>query len=196
MFTGIIEEVGTVRSHEGGELVIECDLILSDAALGDSIAVNGVDLTVRTIDEDALRFDVMTETYRRANLEKLTPGDAVNLERSVTGATRLSGHIVRGVVETTCTLDSFTPEGEAIIARYLVEPEFLKFIVMKGPVTVDGVSLTVMARDDESFSISLVQYTQEHTNLMGYQPGDQINLETDIFARYVDQLLEARAATA
>lgn len=196
MFTGIIEEVGTVRSHEGGELVIACDLIRSDAALGDSIAVNGVDLTVRTIDEDALRFDVMAETYRRANLHELAAGSAVNLERSVTGATRLSGHIVRGVVETTCTLDSFTPEGEAIIARYLVEPEFIKFIVMKGPVTVDGVSLTVMDRDAESFSVSLVQYTQEHTNLMGHQPGDQINLETDIFARYVDQLLEARAATA
>jgi riboflavin synthase len=196
MFTGIIEEVGTVRAHEGGELVIGCDLIRSDAALGDSIAVNGVDLTVRTIDDDALRFDVMNETYRVANLGSLQPGDAVNLERSVTGATRLSGHIVRGVVETTCTLDSFTPEGEAVIARYRVDPEYLKFIVMKGPITVDGVSLTVMARDEESFSVSLVQYTQEHTNLMRHQPGDQINLETDIFARYVDQLLEARAATA
>lgn len=97
MFTGIIEEVAKVRSHEAGELVIECDLVRSDAALGDSIAVNGVDLTVRTIDDDALRFDVMTETYRRANLQTLAPGDAVNLERSVTGATRLSGHIVRGV---------------------------------------------------------------------------------------------------
>ena len=93
MFTGIIEEIGTVRSHEGGELVIACDLIRSDAALGDSIAVNGVDLTVRTIDEDALRFDVMAETYRRANLQELAAGSAVNLERSVTGATRLSGHI-------------------------------------------------------------------------------------------------------
>jgi riboflavin synthase len=195
MFTGIIEEVATVRSHDGGELIVVCDLIRSDAALGDSIAVNGVDLTVRTIDDDALRFDIMTETYRRANLDELAPGSVVNLERSVNASTRLSGHIVRGVVETTCTLDSFTPEGEAIIARYLVEPEFLKFIVMKGPVTVDGVSLTVMDRDDESFSVSLVQYTQEHTNLMQHEPGDLINLETDIFARYVDQLLEARAAT-
>ena len=138
MFTGIIEEVGTVRAHGGGELVIECDLIRSDAALGDSIAVNGVDLTVRTIDGDALRFDVMNETYRRANLQELTAGDAVNLERSVNASTRLSGHIVRGVVETTCTLDSFTPEGEAIIARYRADPEFMKFIVLKGPVAIDG----------------------------------------------------------
>jgi riboflavin synthase len=195
MFTGIIEEVATVRAHQGGELVIMCELIRSDANLGDSIAVNGVDLTVRTIDDDALRFDIMTETYRRANLDELKPGSIVNLERSVNASTRLSGHIVRGVVETTCTLDSFTPEGEAIIARYRTDPEFLKFIVMKGPVTVDGVSLTVMARDAESFSVSLVQYTQEHTNLTRREPGDRINLETDIFARYVDQLLEARAAT-
>jgi riboflavin synthase len=195
MFTGIIEEVGTVRAHDGGALVIACDLVRSDAALGDSIAVNGVDLTVRTIDGDALRFDVMNETYRRSNLAELASGDIVNLERSVTGSTRLSGHIVRGVVETTCTLDSLTPEGESVIARYRVAPEYLKFIVMKGPVTVDGVSLTVMDRDAESFAVSLVQYTQEHTNLVRRQPGARINLETDIFARYVEQLLEARAAT-
>ena len=185
-----------MRRREGGELVIACSLILEDANLGDSIAVNGVDLTVRSIEADALGFDVMAETYRRSNLGELEAGDRVNLERSVTGATRLSGHIVRGVVETTCTLDSLVPEGDAVIARYRVDPEYLKFIVMKGPVCVDGVSLTVMERDEESFSVSLVQYTQEHTNLTMRQPGDAINLETDIFARYVEQLLEARAATS
>ena len=195
MFTGIVEEVGTVRHHEGGELVIACDIVHSDAQLGDSIAVNGVDLTVRTIDDDALRFDLMNETYRRSNLGELAEGDIVNLERSVNAATRLSGHIVRGVVETTCTLDSLTPEGEALIARYRVEPEHLKFIVMKGPVCVDGCSLTVMARDNESFSVSLVQYTQKHTNQTRRNIGDSINLETDIFARYGEQLLEAREAT-
>lgn len=195
MFTGIVEEVGTVRQHQGGELVIACDTVRGDAQLGDSIAINGVDLTVRTIDEDALRFDLMNETYRRSNLGELIEGSAVNLERSVNAATRLSGHIVRGVVETTCTLESLTPEGEAIIARYTVAPEHLKFIVMKGPVCVDGCSLTVMARDQESFSVSLVQYTQEHTTLTRRNIGDQINLETDIFARYVEQLLEAREAT-
>ncbi len=196
MFTGIIEELGEVRRRDGGDLVIACQLILDDAHLGDSIAIDGVDLTIRTIEDDALGFDVMNETYQRSNLGELAVGDAVNLERSVTGATRLSGHIIRGVVETTCTLDSLTPEGESIIARYRVEPEYLRYIVMKGPVCVDGVSLTVMARDDESFSVSLVQYTQEHTNLTRREPGQAINLETDIFARYVDQLLEARAATS
>lgn len=193
MFTGIIEEVGEVRSREGGELVIACRTILEDAALGDSIAVNGVDLTIRAIGDDSLSFDVMPETFRRSNLGEAAPGARVNLERSVRPVDRLSGHIVRGVVETTCTLDSLTPEGEAIIARYRPPAEYLPYILMKGPVCLDGASLTVMARDEESFSVSLVQYTQEHTNLTSRQPGDSINLETDLLARYVEQLLEARS---
>ena len=193
MFTGIVEEVGEVRSREGGELVIACRTILEDVALGDSIAVNGVDLTVRTIGDDSLSFDVMPETFRRSNLGAAGPGARVNLERSVRPVDRLSGHIVRGVVETTCTLDSLTPEGEAIIARYRPPAEYLPYILMKGPVCLDGASLTVMARDEESFSVSLVQYTQEHTNLTSRQPGDSINLETDLLARYVEQLLEARS---
>ena len=195
MFTGIIEEVGVVLRHEGGVFVIGCSTILEGSGLGDSIAVNGVDLTVRTMDAASMTFDVMNETYRRSNLEALVPGDIVNLERSVTSATRLSGHLVRGVVETTCRLHSLTPEGEAIIARYTVDPEYLKYIVMKGPVCLDGASLTVMGRDDTSFSVSLVQYTQEHTNLLRRKPGDAVNLETDIIARYVEQILESRAAT-
>ena len=194
MFTGIIEELGTVRHREGGVFVIGCSLILDDSRLGDSIAVNGVDLTVRAMDADSMTFDVMNETYRRSNLDELVEGDIVNLERSVTGATRMSGHIVRGVVETTCRLMSLTPEAEAIIARYQVPSEYLRYVAMKGPVCVDGVSLTVMGRDAESFSVSLVQYTQEHTNLTRRKPGDAVNLETDIFARYVEQILEARAA--
>ncbi|TAK76047.1 MAG: riboflavin synthase [Dehalococcoidia bacterium] len=195
MFTGIIEEVGTVLRHEGGELVVGCSTVVEGSALGDSIAVNGVDLTVRAMDTASMTFDVMNETYRRSNLKPLVPGDLVNLERSVTSATRLSGHLVRGVVETTCRLHSLTPEGEATVARYTVDPEYLKYIVMKGPVCLDGASLTVMGRDETSFSVSLVQYTQEHTNLLSRKPGEAVNLETDIIARYVEQILEARAAT-
>ena len=195
MFTGIIEEVGTVRRAEGGKLIVACSAILEGTRLGDSIAVNGVDLTVRTMDGGSLSFDVMPETFRRSNLVGLKPGARVNLERSVRPSDRLSGHIVRGVVETTCTLDSLTPDGDAIIARFRVDPDYLRFIAMKGPVCVDGASLTVMAKDDESFSVSLVQYTQEHTNLTGHHPGDSINLETDIIARYVELLLTERAAT-
>ncbi len=193
MFTGIIEEIGTVRSREGGVLVIECSTIVEGTRLGDSIAVNGVDLTVRTMDSGSMAFDVMPETFRRSNLGDVPAGARVNLERSVRAADRLSGHIVRGVVETICTLDSLTPEGDAVIARFRTPPEYLRYIVMKGPVCVDGVSLTVMAKDAESFSVSLVQYTQEHTNLTPREAGASINLETDIIARYVDQLLAERA---
>ena len=195
MFTGIIEEIGTVRSREGGVLVIECSTIVEGTRLGDSIAVNGVDLTVRTMDSGSMTFDVMPETFRRSNLGDVPAGARVNLERSVRAADRLSGHIVRGVVETICTLDSLTPEGDAVIARFRTPPEYLRYIVMKGPVCVDGVSLTVMAKDAESFSVSLVQYTQEHTNLLRRKPGEAVNLETDIIARYVEQILESRAAT-
>ena len=193
MFTGIVEEVGTVRRREGGELVIACRTILEDAQLGDSIAINGVDLTIRDIGEDSLTFDVMPETFRRSNLGEAEAGAPVNLERSVRPSDRLSGHIVRGVVETTCILDSMTPEGDAMIVRYRVSPEFLPLIAMKGPVCVDGMSLTVMAKDEETFSVSLVQYTQEHTNVTARKPGDSINLETDIIARYVEQLLQQRS---
>ncbi len=195
MFTGIIEEVGSVLRAEGGMLVIACSTVLEETRLGDSIAVNGVDLTVRAMDGRSLTFDVMPETFRRSDLGAARVRDRVNLERSVRPTDRLSGHIVRGVVEATCILDSLTPEADAIIARYRTPAEYLRYIVLKGPVCVDGVSLTVMARDAESFSVSLVQYTQEHTNLTGRQPGASINLETDILARYVEQLLAERTSS-
>jgi riboflavin synthase len=192
MFTGIVEELGTIRARAGGELVVACSLVLEDTKLGDSIAINGVDLTARSMSADALTFDVMPETYRRSNLGATAAGDRVNLERSVRPTDRLSGHIVRGVVETTCTMESIMPEGDAVIVRYRPEPEFLRYILLKGPVCLDGASITVMARDEATFSVSLVQYTQEHTNLTDHKPGDSINLETDVIARYVEQLLEQR----
>lgn len=194
MFTGIIEEVGTIRVAEGGVLAIECHVITEDSKLGDSIAVNGVDLTVREMTPDLMTFDVMPETFRRSNLRDVRPGDLVNLERSIRPNDRLSGHIVRGVIEATCTLESVTPEGDAIIVRFRPPAEYLRYIVMKGPVCVDGISLTVMGKDDDTFSVSVVQYTQEHTNLIRRQPGDSINLETDIIARYIEELLATRVA--
>ncbi len=192
MFTGIIEEVGTVLEASEGRLRIGCSTVLEDTKLGDSIAVNGVDLTVVHMDTDSLSFDCMPETYRRSNLGELREGDPVNLERSLTPTTRISGHIVRGVVEATGALLSMTPEGEAMLARYSAPPDILRHVVVKGPITVDGVSLTVIAKDDESLTVSLVQFTQERTNLMHTEPGGSVNLETDIIARYVDQLLAER----
>ena len=192
MFTGIIEEVGSVLEVSEGRLRIGCRTILEGTNLGDSIAINGVDLTVAATSGDSLSFDCMPETYRRSNLGQLQAGDPVNLERSLQPTSRLSGHIVRGVVEATGELLSFTPENDAIIARYSAPADILRHTVVKGPITIDGVSLTVIAKDTESFSVSLVQFTQEHTNLTRKKPGDSINLESDIIARYVDQLLSER----
>ena len=170
--------------------------MLADAQLGDSIAINGVDLTVAELDGGAFFANVMPETYRRSNLRNLVAGDRVNLERSVRAADRLSGHIVRGVVEGTGRLRALTAEADAIIARYDTPPELLRYMVVKGPVAVDGASLTIVDKDATSFAVSLVQYTQEHTNLTQRVPGDEINLETDILARYVDELLAARGIGA
>ena len=193
MFTGIIEEVGLVRQSERGTLVVECGELIDGVQPGDSIAVNGVDLTVVELDGSSMTFNCMPETYRRSNLASLEPGDPVNLERSVTPTTRLSGHIVRGVVEATGELISLTPEEDAILARYRAPADILRHTIVKGPITIDGASLTVIAKDAESLTVSLVQYTQEHTNLARRRPGDSVNLESDIIARYVDQLLSERA---
>jgi riboflavin synthase len=193
MFTGIIEEVGSVIESSEGRLRVGCRTVLEGTRPGDSMAINGVDLTVVKTDGDSLHFDCMPETYRRSNLGTLRAGDPVNLERSLQPTSRLSGHIVRGVVEATGELLSLTEEGDAIIARYSAPVDILRHTVVKGPITVDGVSLTVIAKDRDSFSVSLVNFTQEHTNLTRKKPGDSVNLESDIIARYVDQLLSERS---
>jgi riboflavin synthase len=192
MFTGIIEELGTVREASEGRMIINAKKVLWGTNPGDSIAVNGVDLTCAYLEEDGFHASVMPETYRRTNLGELKPGDVVNLERAMTLAQRIGGHLVRGVVEATGTLESMTPEENAIIARYRAPPEILRYVVVKGPVTIDGVSLTVIDKTADGFAVSLVEFTQEHTNLTRKAIGDRVNLESDIIARYVGQLLEER----
>jgi riboflavin synthase len=192
VFTGIIEEVGEVVEAREGFLRIGAQKISEDAKLGDSIAINGVDLTIARLDGSALDFHVMPETYRRSNLQALVAGDRVNLERSLRPTDRLSGHIVRGVVEGTGALEATRPEGDAVIVTYRAPKELLQYIIVKGPVCIDGASLTVIAKTEDTFSVSLVQYTQEHTNHLDRKPGDPVNLETDLLARYVAQILEAR----
>ena len=189
MFTGIIEEVGDVVEAESGVLRIRAPRVLVDSKLGDSIAINGVDLTVTAIEADTFVANVMPETYRRSNLGQLRAGGAVNLERSVRPADRLSGHIVRGVVEGVATIASFEPEADAIIARFRTPPDLLRYMVLKGPVTIDGASLTIVDKTADSFAVSLVQYTQANTTLLRKQAGDSVNIETDIIARYVETLL-------
>ncbi len=192
MFSGIIEEVGAIEEADDGLLRIRAPKILTDAQLGDSIAINGVDLTVADFNETSFLANVMPETYRRSNLGQLAVGARVNLERSVRPSDRLSGHIVRGVVEGRGAFRSATPEADAIIAAYDAPPELLRYMIVKGPIAIDGVSLTIVSKDRTGFAVSLVQYTQQHTNLLDRRAGDEVNLETDILARYVDALLEAR----
>lgn len=192
MFTGIIEEVGDVVEAGAGTLRIRAPKVLSDAHLGDSIAINGVDLTVSERTGDTFCANVMPETYRRSNLADLRVGDRVNLERSVRPTDRLSGHIVRGVVEGLATIDALTPEGDAIIARFRTPSELLRYMVVKGPVCIDGASLTIIDKTADTFAVSLVQYTQANTTLLGKRPGDRVNIETDIIARYVEAAVSAR----
>jgi riboflavin synthase len=189
MFTGIVEETGKVLEAEEGRLVIGATKILWGTNLGDSIAINGVDLTTAILGDESFEANVMPETYRRSSLADLKPGDLVNLERATPLGGRMSGHLMRGVVEATGTLVSLTPEADAILARYSAPPEILRYVIVKGPIAVDGVSLTVVAKDEKSFTVSLVQYTQENTNLTRRKAGDRVNLESDIIARYVEQLL-------
>jgi len=192
LFTGIVEEVGSVREVAPGRLVIDAKKVTRGTNLGDSIAVNGCDLTAVYIDEDGFTANVIEETYKRTNLGDLQPGDPVNLERALTLAGRIGGHLVRGVVEHTGRLVSFAPAEHSVVARYEAPPEILRYVIVKGPIAVNGVSLTVIARDAETFSVGLIPFTQQNTNLMSLRAGDRVNLESDIIARYVEQLLDER----
>ena len=189
MYTGIIEELGKVIENSKGVLHISAPKILEDSGLGDSIAINGVDLTITTIENNAFTANIMPETYRRSALGELQGGDIVNLERSVQPNSRLSGHLVRGVTEGIGKIDSITREQDALIVKISVEQTLLRYILVKGPVCIDGISLTVIAKDSESFSVSLVQYTQSQTTLAKQKSGTKVNIETDIIGRYVEQFL-------
>ncbi|MBM2826400.1 MAG: ribE [Dehalococcoidia bacterium] len=194
MFTGIIEELGTVKSLGGGVLVISARKALEGAKLGDSIAVNGACLTVTSLDDSSFSVSLMPETMRVTSLGDFKPGDLVNLERALAVGDRLGGSIVQGHVEGVGRLVSLTPEGDAVIATYSAPKELMRYIVPKGFIAIDGVSLTVVKVDGDTFTVSLVQYTQENTNLVKKNPGAPVNLETDIIGRYVEALLRNSGA--
>ena len=160
--------------------------------LGDSIAVNGCDLTAVYFDEDGFHTNVIEETYKRTNLGDLKVGDPVNLERALTLAGRIGGHLVRGVIEHTGTLRSAEPQEHSIVAWFNAPPEIMRYVIVKGPIAINGASLTVIDKDDTGFAVGLIPYTQEHTNLLNLNPDDRVNLESDIIARYVEQLLDER----
>jgi riboflavin synthase len=193
VFSGIIEEVGTVREARADSLLVAAGAVLERTALGDSIAVNGACLTVAERGADWFRADVMPETLRRTNLGCLRPGDPVNLERALTLAARLGGHIVQGHVDGTGTVQQLVPEGDAVLVTIAAAPDLVRYVVEKGYMAVDGASLTVVDHAETAFRVSLVRYTLEHTIFGRWQVGQQVNLEIDILAKYVERLLPERA---
>jgi riboflavin synthase len=189
VFTGIVEEVGEVVATPGTGLVIRAATVLEDAKLGDSINVNGTCLTVTAIEDGAFSVDTVPETLRRTNLGELRLGDPVNLERAMAAGGRMGGHFVQGHIEATGRIAAIEPEQEALLIRIEAPPELMRYVVEKGFITVDGISLTVVSRDAAGFTITVIPFTQQQTNLRVRAAGDTVNLESDILAKYVEQLV-------
>jgi riboflavin synthase len=198
VFTGIIEELGTVSLVQPERLVIKARKTLEGTGIGDSMSVNGVCLTVVELNADRFAVEVVPETLRRSNLGLLKSGDVVNLERPLALGGRLGGHLVEGHIDNTGTIVSERPEGGAIIVRFQATRDILRYVVEKGFIAVDGVSLTVVEKDQNSFSISLIPHTRQNTTLGKKRVGDTVNLEVDIIAKYVETLVgpSARGITA
>ena len=195
MFTGIIEELGSVHSiEERGEnarIVISARVVTEGTSHGDSIAVNGVCLTALDIQPDSFAADVSRETLQRSTLGGLKPGAPVNLERAVTPATRLGGHIVQGHVDGRGQFAGVEDHGESWTVRIAYPKELGRYLVFKGSVSVEGISLTIAALTDEYFEVAIIPKTWEVTNLSHLKPGDHVNLEVDVIAKYVERLLAA-----
>jgi riboflavin synthase len=191
MFTGIVEERGDVREMRGHRLVVACSVVPADSGIGASVAVNGVCLTVVANDGATLAFDLSEETLARTSLRRLGEGDPVNLERPVSLAARLGGHIVQGHVDGVGEVEAVEPDGAGgVRLRIGVPGELLRYAVEKGSITVDGVSLTVAALHDDGVTVALIPHTLEMTTLGAARPGDPVNLEVDVIAKYVERLME------
>ena len=184
MFTGIVEELGRVRSRDGHRFTFEAQLVLEDAKIGDSIAVNGCCLTVVETGEGWWSADAVDETLSRTNLDMLQPGHRVNLERPVRVSDRLGGHLVQGHVDAVGEVVEPAPNLRVRMPRDLA-----KYVVEKGSITVDGCSLTVVDALDDGFTVAIIPHTAEVTTLGGRKPGDRVNLEVDLVAKYVERLV-------
>jgi len=196
MFTGIIEELGNVRSVEtrgdNARIVIEAWTVVQGTNHGDSIAVNGVCLTALDITNDSFAADVSMETLARSTLGNFKPGTPVNLERSVTPATRLGGHIVQGHVDARGQLLAIQDHDESWTFRFAYPPEIARYLVFKGSIAVEGISLTIAGLTDAYFEVAIIPKTLQVTNLYHLKPGDAVNLEVDVIGKYVERLLEFR----
>ena len=193
MFTGIIEEVGVIKSIRMGAksavITIQADKVMEDIHLGDSIAMNGVCLTVTSFDQKSYSVDIMHESLKRTNLSGMKAGSRVNLERAMPADGRFGGHIVAGHVDGTGTITSMKKDDNAVWIYVDTVPSVLKYIVEKGSITIDGISLTVAEVDSKSFAVSVIPHTGMHTTLLEKKPGDTVNLETDMIGKYVEKLL-------
>ncbi len=196
MFTGIIEEIGSVidsgLTGGSGELRVEARLILEKCKLGDSIAVNGVCLTVTRITGRKIAFDVSAETLRRSNLGTLKSGDRVNLERALAADGRFGGHLVSGHIDGTGTLNERRQEGNAIIFTFNVQPAITRYLIEKGSIAIDGISLTITALNGDRFSVAVIPHSLQQTTLGQRELGATVNLENDLVAKYIEKLLQPK----
>lgn len=194
MFTGIIEEIGVLqgvkKGRESSVLEIRAKKVLEDTKIGDSIAVNGVCLTVTGIGQGSYQADVMAETLRRSNLGTLQPGDLLNLERALQVNGRFGGHIVSGHIDGIGTIKKLLREGNATVVTIFAEKKLLHYIVEKGSIAIDGISLTVVTVTEKDFCVSLIPHTGKETILLKKKVGDTVNLECDIIGKYVEKLLK------
>lgn len=200
MFTGIVEEIGTVVSISQGtkaaKLALQGKIIFEDMHIGDSIAVNGVCLTVTEKTSNTFIVDVMPETLRRSSLGKLSKGSKVNMERAMAANGRFGGHIVSGHIDGTGEIESFVREDNAVWVTIKTSAKLLKYIIEKGSIAIDGISLTVAYVDDRCFKVSLIPHTASNTTLLSKKAGDVVNLENDIVGKYIDKLLHFEASGA
>ena len=190
MFTGLVQQLGTLTSLEGGRLEVTATLA-GELSVGDSVAVNGACLTATSVTPGAFTADVMEETLRRTALGALRPGDPVNLELPLRAADRLGGHFVQGHVDGVGTVAAVHDEGFSRLVEIEAEPGLLRYVVEKGSIAVDGVSLTVASLAEGTFGVSLIPETLERTTLGRASPGDSVNLEVDVLAKYVERLMGA-----
>ena len=194
MFTGIVEELGEVKNIQRRSkaiiLTIKAEKVLEDIQLGDSIATNGVCLTVTDFNDRQFEVDVTPETMRKSSLGNLSIKDQVNLERALKLSDRLGGHLVSGHIDGTGKISAKRQEDNAVLITITPKPELLKYIIAEGSITVDGISLTVAQLDDNSFTVSIIPHTNQITTLSHKKVGDVVNLETDMIGKYVERMME------
>lgn len=193
MFTGIIEETGIIRNIQRGakssSLTVKASKVLEDSRIGDSIAVNGVCLTVTAMENDSFMADVMAETLRRSNLGELKPEARVNLERAMCLGGRMGGHLVSGHIDGTGSISGIAREDNAVWITIRAKERILRYIIEKGSIAIDGISLTVAAVNSEEFKVSIIPHTGKETTLLNKQISDTVNLECDVIGKYVEKLM-------